>query len=86
MCAQNCHNTVGSYNCSCYTGYRLNADGFACDGEWIAVYGIIKYTLLITMDCPVQILTSVLKALTCVLRTAPIPSAPTLVAVTLATD
>ena len=32
-CAHNCHNTAGSYYCSCNTGYRLNADGHACDGE-----------------------------------------------------
>ncbi len=31
MCAHNCHNTIGSYNCSCNIGYRLNMDGFGCD-------------------------------------------------------
>ena len=31
MCGQNCHNTIGSYNCSCNIGYRLNMDGFGCD-------------------------------------------------------
>ena len=31
-CSQNCHNTIGSYTCSCNTGYRLNADGVTCDG------------------------------------------------------
>ena len=33
-CSQNCHNTVGSYTCSCNTGYRLNADGVTCDGRY----------------------------------------------------
>ena len=33
-CSQNCHNTVGSYTCSCSTGYRLNADGVTCDGKY----------------------------------------------------
>ena len=31
QCAHNCHNNIGSYTCSCNTGYRLNADGFRCD-------------------------------------------------------
>ena len=31
-CAQNCHNNVGSYTCTCNTGYRLNANGYGCDG------------------------------------------------------
>lgn len=33
MCAQNCQNTVGSYTCSCNTGYTLSSDGYTCDGE-----------------------------------------------------
>ena len=35
QCAQNCSNTVGSYTCSCQTGYTLNADGQHCDGTYI---------------------------------------------------
>ena len=31
-CAQNCHNTIGSYTCSCNAGYRLNVNGYDCDG------------------------------------------------------
>ena len=31
-CQQNCHNTNGSYECSCNAGYTLNPDGFSCDG------------------------------------------------------
>ena len=34
QCAQNCHNNVGSYSCSCTSGYRLNADGRRCDGKY----------------------------------------------------
>ena len=34
-CAQNCHNTVGSYYCTCNTGYTLSSDGHACNGEYI---------------------------------------------------
>ena len=32
-CAQNCTNTDGSYNCSCASGYVLDEDGHACNGE-----------------------------------------------------
>ena len=32
-CAQNCHNTIGSYTCSCNVGYRLNTNGYDCDGK-----------------------------------------------------
>ena len=33
LCAHNCTNSIGSYLCSCDTGYRLNANGFQCDGK-----------------------------------------------------
>lgn len=36
-CEQNCHNTNGSYYCSCITGYRLSIDEFNCDGKMIDV-------------------------------------------------
>jgi len=32
-CEVNCTNTIGSYNCSCPTGYYLDEDGFNCNGE-----------------------------------------------------
>ena len=31
-CGQNCTNTNGSYNCSCYSGYQLAADKMSCTG------------------------------------------------------
>ena len=33
LCAQNCLNTIGSYTCSCNTGYRLAMDEKMCDGK-----------------------------------------------------
>ncbi len=33
LCEQNCQNTVGSYTCSCRSGFILNNDQRACDGE-----------------------------------------------------
>ena len=35
-CAQNCHNTAGSYNCSCNNGYYLAGNGKNCNGEYTA--------------------------------------------------
>ena len=33
LCDHNCTNSIGSYICSCDIGYRLNVDGFQCDGK-----------------------------------------------------
>ena len=33
QCAHMCHNTNGSYICSCNAGYLLNSDLFNCDAE-----------------------------------------------------
>lgn len=36
-CQQVCTNSPGGYECSCYAGYRLSADGCGCEGEcWAA--------------------------------------------------
>ena len=32
-CEHNCNNNVGSFVCSCNTGYILTSDGKNCDGE-----------------------------------------------------
>ena len=32
-CEQVCNNTVGSYYCSCHSGYRLDVDDHRCHGE-----------------------------------------------------
>ena len=38
FCEHNCINNIGSYSCSCYTGYQESDDGYHCSG--------MKYTLL----------------------------------------
>lgn len=32
-CHQMCNNTIGSYNCDCYSGYHLEDDGHFCEGN-----------------------------------------------------
>ncbi len=45
QCDQNCHNNIGSYTCSCNTGYRLNADGFRCDGQLLRHRTLLEIAL-----------------------------------------
>jgi len=35
-CEQNCTNTIGSFYCSCWTGYRLDENGKNCTGKFKA--------------------------------------------------
>lgn len=32
MCSQKCNNSIGSYTCSCFSGYQLNDDKTTCSG------------------------------------------------------
>ena len=32
QCNQDCTNNDGSYTCSCVDGFRLDADGYTCNG------------------------------------------------------
>ena len=31
-CEQNCQNAIGSYSCSCLTGYIIDSNGYNCTG------------------------------------------------------
>ena len=35
-CAQNCTNTIGSFYCSCNSGYSLS--GYACNGKFLIAF------------------------------------------------
>ena len=48
-CTQVCTNTVGSYYCSCMTGYTLNSNGQACDGRFFYMTAAIMVSLLQTL-------------------------------------
>ena len=32
-CTHNCHNTYGSYECTCNDGFELLSDGYKCQGN-----------------------------------------------------
>jgi len=34
-CSQLCDNSIGSYRCSCFTGFHLSTDGRTCVGEFL---------------------------------------------------
>ena len=34
-CEQNCQNTIGSYSCSCLTGYLIDSNDHNCTGLYI---------------------------------------------------
>ena len=34
-CQHHCHDSDGSYTCSCSNGYQLNSDGHTCEGKFV---------------------------------------------------
>lgn len=46
-CQQDCYNYPGGYECACHAGYRLRADGCACDGEQGACSAVCVLSLLL---------------------------------------
>ena len=37
QCDHTCINNIGSYACTCDSGYTLNNDGRTCDGEYLGI-------------------------------------------------
>ena len=53
-CNQQCVNTVGSYYCSCYTGFQINADKHTCFGKCgihvlVGILAVLKPVMKILM-------------------------------------
>ena len=50
-CDQACHNTLGSYFCSCWKGYRIAADQRTCEGKFIILcFSLIAHALRLVCD------------------------------------
>ena len=43
-CERNCNDTIGSFICSCDTGYQLNENGLNCNGK------CLLYKILLTIE------------------------------------
>ncbi len=47
MCSHNCRNTEGSFECSCFDGYKLHSDHKSCRAEGIVGYNLaLRFTPL----------------------------------------
>ena len=51
-CAQTCTNTVGSFVCSCQSGYTLASNGLTCNGMYRLCYSSVN-TLISVCTCGV---------------------------------
>ena len=43
QCSQICTNSIGSFTCSCESGYLLNADNLTCTGKHPSELFLINY-------------------------------------------
>ena len=50
QCAQICNNTIGSYTCSCNSGFIINVDGKTCDGGFHSIIATYKFLELHTAN------------------------------------
>lgn len=51
MCDHICVNTIGSFFCSCEEGYKLNDDGYTCDGMSLSLSSIKLTRQVIDTAC-----------------------------------
>ena len=49
-CDQDCHNTYGSYYCTCGSGWRLDPDGHTCNGEPHHLHSLSVSLLVTAVD------------------------------------
>jgi hypothetical protein len=48
LCEQDCANTIGSYNCSCGTGFIIDVNAYSCDGMqsiWASILVVSRFLL-----------------------------------------
>ena len=50
-CSQICTNNPGSYVCTCYIGYSLDADNHTCNGECCIELLLLLYYLIFFNRC-----------------------------------
>ena len=50
LCAQNCHNSIGSYVCTCVDGFIISIDGINCIGEIYSHMILNYYTIIISVS------------------------------------
>ena len=55
-CEQNCQNTIGSYSCSCLSGYLIDSNGYNCTGLKILWVLIIKILYSIYVQISMSVL------------------------------
>jgi len=48
-CEHICSNTIGSFYCSCFTGYQLDSNGLNCSGE-LAVKPSVRKCMCFHLD------------------------------------
>ena len=48
-CEHNCSNTDGSYACRCAFGYRIDSNGYSCNGIILHTLAYWKVLLLVTV-------------------------------------
>ena len=49
-CQHNCYNTVGSYYCTCNTGWVLSSNGQTCTGMSLSMHEIYCIIIIICVD------------------------------------
>ena len=50
LCAQNCHNSIGSYVCTCVDGFIISIDGMNCIGEVYIVIILWSWTSVLSVS------------------------------------
>ena len=64
-CDQGCANTLGSYTCTCNSGYHLNSNGYTCNGMDVMIYIlVIQFSFPIAVQISMNVLKTEMDVLT----------------------